>query len=139
MVEKPVGIIVQDRESVVSRRSLLGSNGNGTSTRQLPPVILEPKLDEPEADGGNTAHEDDALEVKEASTPARSRSKRHILFAIMGIVLVGAVVGVRYWLHSRQYESTDDAFIEGHAAQVSPKVSGYAQKIYITDNQQVKA
>jgi membrane fusion protein (multidrug efflux system) len=65
---------------------------------------------------------------------------RRILFAVIGIALMlGAVVGVRYWLHARQYEATDDAFIEGHATLVMPKVSGYVQKIYITDNQQVKA
>src|SRR6185295_1856673 len=55
------------------------------------------------------------------------------------VLLVGAIFLVRYWLYARSHESTDDAFIDGHIIQVSPKVSGYVQKIYITDNQQVKA
>jgi membrane fusion protein (multidrug efflux system) len=138
MAEKKAGKIIQDGESVASRRSAHppGPNGNRVGTRQLPSV-REPTLDE--ADGVNTAHEDEGQEAKSTPAPPRVRSKRYILLAFIGIILVGAVVGVRYWLHSRHYESTDDAFIEGHATQVSPKVSGYVQKIYITDNQWVKA
>lgn len=65
--------------------------------------------------------------------------KRPIFLLAFGIILViGAVVGVRYWLHARSHESTDDAFIEGHIVQVSPKVSGYIVKLYVTDNQEVK-
>ena len=141
MADKSAGIIiVQDGESVVSRRSLPGTNGNGAGTTQLPAVIGEPKIEASEADRDDTAHDDERLDVKDTSTLPKARSKRHSLFVVIGIVLLlGAVVGVRYWLHSRQYESTDDAFIEGHTTQVSPKVSGYVQKIYITDNQRVNA
>jgi membrane fusion protein, multidrug efflux system len=55
------------------------------------------------------------------------------------VLLMGAILLVRYWLYARSHESTDDAFIDGHIIQVSPKVSGYVSKVYITDNQQVKA
>jgi membrane fusion protein (multidrug efflux system) len=34
--------------------------------------------------------------------------------------------------------ATDDAFIEGHAVSISPKVSGHILKVYIDDNQSVK-
>jgi membrane fusion protein (multidrug efflux system) len=54
------------------------------------------------------------------------------------VLIVGALLGVRYWLYARSHESTDDAFIDGHIIQVSPKVSGYVAKVYVTDNQQVK-
>src|SRR2546425_12032666 len=140
MAEKKAGKIIQDGESVASRRSasLPGPNGDGVGTRQLPSV-REPTLNEPETDGVNNAREDEGQEAKNTPAPPSVRSKRRILFAIIGVVLLGVVVGVRYWLLSRHYESTDDAFIEGHATQVSPKVSGYVQKIYITDNQWVKA
>src|SRR5712671_6420091 len=131
MAEKKAEKIIQDGESVASRRSahLPGPNGN-----------REPTLDEPEADVVNTAHEDEGQEAKNTPAPPSVRSKRRLLFAVIGVVLlIGAVVGVRYWLNSRHYESTDDAFIEGHATQVSPKVPGYVKKIYITDNEWVKA
>ena len=136
MEEKKAEVSLQDGELVVSRRSASppGTNGNGAGTRQLQPDVAEP-----EADFGDTAHEEEGQEVKDTSTGQKGRSKRYILFGIGLVLIVGGATGVRYWLHSRLYESTDDAFIEGHATQVSPKVSGYVQRIYITDNQQVKA
>ena len=55
------------------------------------------------------------------------------------VLLIVAIVGLRYWLYARSHESTDDAFIDGHIIQVSPKASGYITKVYVTDNQIVKA
>ena len=55
------------------------------------------------------------------------------------VLLIALIGGIRYWLYARSHESTDDAFIDGHIIQVSPKVSGYVAKIYVSDNQQVKA
>src|SRR5437016_2462985 len=40
---------------------------------------------------------------------------RPLLMAVLAVVVLGgATAGGRYWLHLRQYESTDDAFIQGH-------------------------
>jgi membrane fusion protein (multidrug efflux system) len=55
------------------------------------------------------------------------------------ILLLAIIFGVRYWAYARAHESTDDAFIDGHIIQVSPKVPGYVLKVYVTDNQNVKA
>ena len=55
------------------------------------------------------------------------------------LLLITSIVTLRYWLYSRAHEWTDDAFIDGHIIQVSPKVSGYVAKVYVTDNQQVQA
>src|SRR5437660_4020421 len=54
------------------------------------------------------------------------------------VLLVAVVFGLRYWAYARTHETTDDAFIDGHIVQVSPKVSGYVAKVYVADNQQVK-
>ena len=59
------------------------------------------------------------------------------LIAAVILFLVAAIVGVRYWLYARSHESTDDAFIDAHITQVSPKVSGYIVKLYVDSNQQV--
>jgi membrane fusion protein, multidrug efflux system len=65
--------------------------------------------------------------------------KRPAVLVIGAVVLLIAIIfGIRYWLYARSHESTDDAFIDGHIIQVSPKVSGYVAKVYIKDNQQVK-
>ena len=47
--------------------------------------------------------------------------KRVILSAALLIV---AVAGLSYWLYARQFEATDDAQVDGHFAQLSPRVSG---------------
>lgn len=142
MSEKKAGINLQSRESVSSLpgKRLPGTNGNGRGTGQLPAFVDEPEVGALETDANITAREDEGQWIEGTSIESRTRSKRHIMLAAVGFVLLlGAVIGVRYWLHSRLYESTDDAFVEGHATPVSPKVSGYVQKIYINDNQQVKA
>jgi membrane fusion protein (multidrug efflux system) len=54
------------------------------------------------------------------------------------VLVVGAILGLRYWLYARSHETTDDAFIDGRIVQLSPKISGYVSKVYVADNQQVK-
>jgi membrane fusion protein (multidrug efflux system) len=84
--------------------------------------------------------EEEIQDQPDAEVARRPFYKRRGVLIIGAVVLLLAVVfGVRYWLYARSHESTDDAFIDGHIIQVSPKVSGYVAKIYVKDNQQVKA
>jgi membrane fusion protein (multidrug efflux system) len=53
-------------------------------------------------------------------------------------VLILGVVAAYYFLAIRPYEATDDAFIDGHAIQISPKVPGHVLTLFINDNQFVK-
>jgi membrane fusion protein (multidrug efflux system) len=70
-----------------------------------------------------------------ASTGSR---KRFIpLIVALGLLIIG-VVAVYYFVAVRPYESTDDAFIDGHAIQISPQVSGHVLTVLINDNQLVK-
>src|SRR5215831_9781684 len=55
------------------------------------------------------------------------------------LLLIGLVFGIRYYLYASTHQSTDDAFIDGNVIQVSPKVAGYIAKLYVRDNQEVKA
>ena len=83
--------------------------------------------------------EEPIADQPDAEPARRPFYKRRSVIIIAAVVLaLGAIFGVRYWLYSRSHESTDDAFIDGHIIQVSPKASGYVAKIYVTDNQQVK-
>jgi membrane fusion protein (multidrug efflux system) len=54
------------------------------------------------------------------------------------VLIVAAILGVRYWLYARSHETTDDAFVDGRIVQLSPKISGYVKKVYVADNQQVR-
>ncbi len=66
--------------------------------------------------------------------------KRPIFLITAAVILLLIIVfGVRYWAYARSHESTDDAFVDGHIIQVSPKVPGYVLKVYVSDNQNVKA
>jgi membrane fusion protein (multidrug efflux system) len=52
-------------------------------------------------------------------------------------VIVVVVVGTLWWLHSRHYESTDDAFVDILPQQVSAQVAGRVTRVLVRDNQEV--
>ena len=58
-----------------------------------------------------------------------------ILIAIAGVGAIGG--GVWWWLQARQYESTDDAFIDVHMVRVAPQVAGRVALVPVDDNQTV--
>ncbi len=91
---------------------------------------------EDKADGGRT--ESGKEQEQEASTPMSPARKR--LNAIIGgaVLLVCVAAGVAYWLHSRHYESTDDAFIDSNQSQIASQVSGRVVELLVADNQHVE-
>ncbi len=73
---------------------------------------------------------------KPAPPPARRWPK---LVAAALVVAALVTAGVLYWLDARHYESTDDAFIDGHVSQVSAQISGRVVALRVDDNQAVQA
>jgi membrane fusion protein (multidrug efflux system) len=67
----------------------------------------------------------------------KPQSKRKAWLIGIGLAAIAAVAGGLYYLHSRHYESTDNAFIEGDVIQVSPRVAGQMLQVYVRDNQHV--
>jgi membrane fusion protein (multidrug efflux system) len=61
----------------------------------------------------------------------KSRTPIIILIIIAGIAIIG---GLTFWLMTRNQEGTDDAYTEGNAVSIAPKVSGYVVKNRINDN-----
>jgi membrane fusion protein (multidrug efflux system) len=54
-------------------------------------------------------------------------------------VVAGMLVGsVMWWLHARNYESTDDAFVDARNVNVSAQVVGAITEVPVTDNQLVE-
>jgi membrane fusion protein (multidrug efflux system) len=51
------------------------------------------------------------------------------------LVAVGAAY---YYARSQSYQSTDDAFIDGHIINVAPQVAGRVDRVLVNDNQAVK-
>lgn len=60
-----------------------------------------------------------------------------VALAIVAIVAI-AGYGAWAWHHSRNYVSTDDAYVEGTVARVSSKVSGHVVEVRVSDNEAVK-
>jgi membrane fusion protein (multidrug efflux system) len=81
-----------------------------------------------------------ATEAPAASVPAAppvKRSKAKIVFpALIG---AAALIGGGVYLHGRGKETTDDAFVESHVANVAPRVPGQVLHVLVKDNQAVKA
>jgi membrane fusion protein (multidrug efflux system) len=65
--------------------------------------------------------------------------QRPIFWLVAVVVLVVAVVGgILWWLHARQYESTDDAFVDAHIVRLAPQVPGVLVWVAANDNRHVK-
>ncbi len=63
------------------------------------------------------------------------------LFWIVLIVVVGGIVigGTLYYLHARQYESTDDAFVDAHIVRIAAQSAGQLVQVADIDNRHVEA
>jgi membrane fusion protein, multidrug efflux system len=72
------------------------------------------------------------------------KKKHGIVFKLFGLiiiiaaVLIGGHYAIRYISGRFLYETTDDAFIDGHIVSISPKISGVITKVMVDDNQHVK-
>jgi membrane fusion protein (multidrug efflux system) len=60
------------------------------------------------------------------------------MIVCLGLIVVGVIAGIAWYLHARHYESTDDAFIDGRSVLVSPQVTGSIVSVNVNDNQIVK-
>ena len=113
------------------------------SSREEPTANTEPAIvaDEdsaiqPEAEHSEAGGAHDGAPRQNTKRPLY---KRPAFLVVAGVVLVvGLVVGLRYWAYASSHESTDDAFIDGTIVQVSPKVTGYVAKVYVKANQEVR-
>ena len=62
--------------------------------------------------------------------------RKFIVIAVILLLVIGA--GLFYW-RSTFTESTDDAQVDGDLYQVSSRVTGQVIKVYVEDNQEIKA
>src|SRR5438046_4542451 len=93
-------------------------------------------------EGADLAEHDEPLEQEEVEEHEHPRQRPlykrpAFLIGAAIVLLIALVFGVRYWLYARSHETTDDAFVDGHIIQISPKVSAHVVKVYVTDNQNV--
>ena len=66
-------------------------------------------------------------------------SRRPLLVAgLAALVFLVIAGGVIWWLYARQFEWTDDAFVDSRTVFVSPQVNGAVVDVPVTDNQLVQ-
>ncbi|WP_367988656.1 HlyD family secretion protein [Vibrio sp. NTOU-M3] len=77
-------------------------------------------------------------ETQQTTSTTKSKRNKAPLIAT-ALMLSFGLLGGGYWFGYGQYfESTDNAYLQGDITTISPKVSGYIVKSYVSDNQQVK-
>ena len=70
-------------------------------------------------------------------TNTRGRARAFGIFAL--VLLLLAAGAIAWWLHARQFESTDDAQVDAHFNSVTSRVDGTITAVYVEDNQIVTA
>jgi len=83
----------------------------------------------------------DATQTRQSpreTTPAWYRSPLRLLVVL---IVAAAMIagGTLWWLQARQWESTDDAFIDTHMVMIAPQVAGRVAQVLVDDNQRVAA
>ncbi len=91
----------------------------------------------PKAEAPQTAPAQSAPAV----APAAPKKRRSFVLPVVVLALLGGAgwYGYDWWTNGRFLVSTDDAYIEGDIATISPKVTGYVAKVNVVANQEVKA
>ncbi|RWA72020.1 MAG: HlyD family efflux transporter periplasmic adaptor subunit [Mesorhizobium sp.] len=114
----------------------MSSNAPATAeVRTFPSAKVQPSTEAPEVPVQPAT-------VAPVEAPAKKkRSLRSLLLPIIGLGLLGAGswYGYNYLTSGRFMISTDDAYVQADMSFVSPKISGYVDKVLVSENQKVKA
>ncbi|MFO6300539.1 HlyD family secretion protein [Rahnella selenatireducens] len=95
------------------------------------------ELDSSQVKSGEGHTQDKKASGKDTAEPDEKRKgpgKKPLI--ILGIVVgVMVVVALVWWLMTKDQISTDDAFTEGDAVTIAPKIAGYVTNLAVKDNQ----
>ena len=92
-----------------------------TEIREIRPPVRDPRRPEP-SKSQNVPH---------------SAKRVFTTFIVALLFAFAVIVGLVYMVNSAAYQSTDDAFIDGHIVPVSAQVAGRVQSVYVDDNQSI--
>ncbi len=73
-------------------------------------------------------------------SPLRNPAVRAaLILAGLGLAIVAVIIFAGWWTHGRFVQGTDDAYVRADQVTVSPKVNGYVEAVYVSENQSVEA
>ena len=80
-----------------------------------------------------------ALSADGAAAPVEAPKKKRPVLPILAVLLLALVAyfGYRWW-QGRNWETTDNAQVEGHVTPILPRVGGYVADVRVEENQQVR-
>jgi membrane fusion protein (multidrug efflux system) len=73
------------------------------------------------------------------AAPGKTPPNKRVLVIVGVLALVAIGAGGRMWYRSANFVETENAYITGHVHPVSARIAGVVTKVYIEDNQVVKA
>ena len=95
--------------------------------------------DEENKEGG-----EEGKDQKQQKPPAKEKARHWVrenpvtaLGIVLGLVLL-LVVGFIFYRYLSSYETTDDAFIDGHTDPIAPRISGFITGVFVENTYRVK-
>jgi membrane fusion protein, multidrug efflux system len=77
-------------------------------------------------------------DANQKSTPRSGPPRRFLVIGAV-IAVLGLFFVVRYWMYASTHEDTDDAYVTGYTHQISSRVTGTVEQVFIDDNWHVTA
>lgn len=71
-------------------------------------------------------------------SPKEKRKRARALVIFVTLLGVAAIGGLMYWLHARDFESTDDAQINGNLSPIGTRINGTVIKVFVQNDQAVR-
>ena len=77
-------------------------------------------------------------EARESGNGKSVSKRKRAGLILLVLIVVGGAAGFWMWYRGQVEISTDDAFIEAHIHNISPRVPGHVKSILVDDNQLVR-
>ena len=90
-------------------------------------------------DDVQAAARDSAMPAGGQTVPPPARGRARARLALGLVVLIALAAAGTYWWLTRNEITTDDAFIDGHAITLAPRIAGTVVALEVRDNQRVVA
>jgi membrane fusion protein (multidrug efflux system) len=87
---------------------------------------------------GDSNHETPGESAHDTANSKNRRLRTILLVGGIIVVIGGAFLTVRYLTFGQYQESTDDAYVQSDAITIAPKISGYVDRVFVSENQVVK-